>query len=98
MAQDLEDRSATSRRVRYTHHAYKSSGSSWERRYSGLSDSDLTTSHVRSSGYRRPLSPDRDRDILGLGDFDSDMESVVSVTSSSFSTQSERPRGNRIIG
>ncbi|XP_066143466.1 regulating synaptic membrane exocytosis protein 2 isoform X3 [Euwallacea fornicatus] len=99
VSQDLlEDRTANSRRVRYTHHAYKSSGSSWERRYSGLSDSDLTTSHVRSTCHRRPLSPDRDRDPLGLGDFDSDMESVVSVTSSSFSTQSERPRGNRSSG
>ncbi|KAL1513477.1 hypothetical protein ABEB36_002883 [Hypothenemus hampei] len=96
VAQDLEDRGANSRRTRYVHQNYRSSGSSWERRYSGLSDSDLT-SHVRSSGHRRPISPDRDRYPLGLGDFDSDMESVVSVTSSSFSTQSERPRGNRVF-
>lgn len=94
VAQDLEDRGANGRRVRYVHHSYRNSGSSWERRYSGLSDSDLT-SHVRSSSHRRNVSPDRDRDPLGLGDFDSDMESVASVTSSSFSTQSERPRGNR---
>ncbi|XP_050294946.1 regulating synaptic membrane exocytosis protein 2 isoform X2 [Anthonomus grandis grandis] len=93
VAQDLEDRS--SRRVRYIHNYNRSSGSSsWERRYSGLSDSDLT-SHARTS-HRRQVSPDRDRDPLGLGDFDSDMESVVSVTSSSFSTQSERPRGSRM--
>ncbi|XP_046392498.1 regulating synaptic membrane exocytosis protein 2 isoform X3 [Ischnura elegans] len=40
------------------------------------------------------LSPDKD-----LGDFgDSDIESVVSVTSSAFSTQSERPRGSRGMG
>lgn len=33
-----------------------------------------------------------------MGDFaDSDMESVVSVTSSAFSTQSERPRGSKGI-
>ncbi|XP_048518490.1 regulating synaptic membrane exocytosis protein 2 isoform X1 [Dendroctonus ponderosae] len=95
VAQDLEDRGANNRRVRYVHHSYRNSGSSWERRYSGLSDSDLT-SHVRSSSHRRNVSPDRDRDPLGLGDFDSDMESVASVTSSSFSTQSERPRGTRM--
>ncbi|CAH1130637.1 unnamed protein product [Ceutorhynchus assimilis] len=94
VAQDLEDRGGNHRRVRYLHN-YRSTGSSWERRYSGLSDSDLT-SHARTTSHRRPISPDRDRDPLGLGDFDSDMESVVSVTSSSFSTQSERPRGNRL--
>lgn len=39
-----------------------------------------------------PLSPDKDV----MGDFgDSDIESVVSITSSAFSTQSERPRGSR---
>ncbi|PNF29315.1 hypothetical protein B7P43_G07820 [Cryptotermes secundus] len=38
------------------------------------------------------LSPDKDV----MGDFgDSDIESVVSITSSAFSTQSERPRGSR---
>ncbi|XP_076254332.1 rab3 interacting molecule isoform X5 [Rhynchophorus ferrugineus] len=99
VAQDLEDRSVgcNNRRGKYVH-TYRSTGSSWERRYSGLSDSDLT-SHVRSgSHHRRHVSPDRDRDPLGLGDFDSDMESVVSVTSSAFSTQSERPRGSRMTG
>lgn len=41
---------------------------------------------------RHSLSPDKDF----MGDFgDSDMESVVSVTSSAFSTQSERPRGSK---
>lgn len=98
VAQDLEDRtmSSSNRRGKYVH-TYRSTGSSWERRYSGLSDSDLT-SHVRSGHTRRLVSPDRDRDRdpLGLGDFDSDMESVVSVTSSAFSTQSERPRGSRM--
>lgn len=88
VAQDLEERS-TRYKMRYTQ--YRSTGSGWERRYSGLSDSDLTT-HTRT---RRSLSPDRDRDPLV--DFDSDMESVASVTSSAFSTQSERPRGSRVI-
>lgn len=95
VAQDLEERGTRSHRVRYMQaHTYRSTGSGWEqRRYSGLSDSDLAT-HSRT---RRSLSPDRDRgDPLGL-DFDSDMESVASVTSSAFSTQSERPRGTRVI-
>lgn len=65
----------------------------WERHYTGLSDSDLTTHAAESrSRPRHSLSPDKDF----MGDFgDSDMESVVSVTSSAFSTQSERPRGSR---
>lgn len=92
VAQDLEER-ANRQRVRYVH-TYRSTGSSWERRYSGLSDSDL----ANHSRIRRPLSPERDRDPLGLVDFDSDMESVASVTSSAFSTQSERPRGTRMPG
>lgn len=63
----------------------------WERHYSGLSDSDLTNAEARSRP-RASLSPDKDF----IGDFgDSDMESVVSVTSSAFSTQSERPRGSK---
>lgn len=78
--------------------------SGWEKHYSGLSDSDLLSidqdplSLPHSHPYRmhRPrrgnLSPDKD--VLGdLGD--SDMESIASVTSSAFSTQSERPRGSR---
>lgn len=88
VAQDLEERNR--HRMKYMH-TYRSTGSGWERRYSGLSDSDLAT-HSRP---RRSLSPERDRDPLGLVDFDSDMESVASVTSSAFSTQSERPRGTR---
>lgn len=91
VAQDLEDR-AGRYRTRYMH-TYRSTGSGWERRYSGLSDSDLAT-HSRT---RRSVSPERERDGFGLVDFDSDMESVASVTSSAFSTQSERPRGNRTI-
>lgn len=67
----------------------------WERHYSGLSDSDLTTTSSNLEPRLRPrhsLSPDKDF----MGDFgDSDMESVVSVTSSAFSTQSERPRGSK---
>lgn len=78
----------------------------WERHFmhSGLSDSDLPSiGHdplSQSHAYRmhRPrkghLSPDKD--VLGdLGD--SDMESIASVTSSAFSTQSERPRGSRAL-
>ncbi|XP_074041991.1 rab3 interacting molecule [Leptinotarsa decemlineata] len=94
VTQDLEG--SNRNRMRYVH-TYRSTGSGWERRYSGLSDSDLAN-HSRST--RRSFSPerDRDRDPLGLVDFDSDMESVVSVTSSAFSTQSERPRGTRAVG
>lgn len=67
----------------------------WERHYSGLSDSDLTTHSLENRiRPRHSLSPDKDF----MGDFgDSDMESVVSVTSSAFSTQSERPRGSKGI-
>lgn len=94
VAQDLDDRSSSNRhRMRHVQ-TYRSSGSGWERRYSGLSDSDLAN-HTRST--RRSMSPDRERDPLGLVDFDSDMESVASVTSSAFSTQSERPRGTRAV-
>lgn len=69
--------------------------SGWEQRYTGLSDSDLTTHSLDSRiRPRHSLSPDKDF----MGDFaDSDMESVVSVTSSAFSTQSERPRGSKGI-
>lgn len=66
----------------------------WERHYAGgLSDSDLTSTSLDSRlRPRHSLSPDKDF----MGDFgDSDMESVVSVTSSAFSTQSERPRGSK---
>ncbi|XP_031342324.1 regulating synaptic membrane exocytosis protein 1 isoform X3 [Photinus pyralis] len=90
VAQDLEER-ANRQRIRNIH-TYRSSGYGWERRYSGLSDSDL----ANHSRIRRPMSPERDRDPLGLVDFDSDMESVASVTSSAFSTQSERPRGTKM--
>lgn len=78
-------------------HTYRSTGSSWERRYTGRSDSDLAN-HTRST--RKVYSPERDRerDPLALIDFDSDMESVASVTSSAFSTQSERPRGTKSMG
>ncbi|KAK9497024.1 hypothetical protein O3M35_012816 [Rhynocoris fuscipes] len=58
----------------------------WNRHHiTGLSDSDLTKDH------RHMSPPDKDP-----GDpCDSDMESVASITSSAFSTQSERPRGSR---
>ncbi|VEN42384.1 unnamed protein product, partial [Callosobruchus maculatus] len=38
-------------------------GSGWDRRYTGLSDSDLAN-HTRST--RRSYSPERDRDPMGL--------------------------------
>lgn len=68
----------------------------WERHYTGLSDSDLAA-HAASRAYhashaaRRRPSPD------AADPPDSDMESVNSVTSSAFSTQSERPRGSRML-
>lgn len=69
---------------------------SWEGRCTGRSDSDL----ANYSKSTRSFSPERDRerDLSGLIDFDSDMESVASVTSSAFSTQSERPRGTKSMG
>ncbi|XP_033176324.1 regulating synaptic membrane exocytosis protein 2 isoform X13 [Bombus impatiens] len=104
--QDPEERARFMRhRNRQVHTTYRSTGTGgWEKHYSGLSDSDLLSidqdplSLPHSHPYRmhRPrrgnLSPDKD--VLGdLGD--SDMESIASVTSSAFSTQSERPRGSR---
>ncbi|KAK0095148.1 hypothetical protein PV326_009102, partial [Microctonus aethiopoides] len=92
-------------RNRQVHTTYRSTGiGGWERHYSGLSDSDLLTigndpqslayTHRLHRPRRDRLSPDKD--ILGdLGD--SDMESIVSVASSAFSTQSERPRGSRTL-
>ncbi|CAH2267156.1 jg2894 [Pararge aegeria aegeria] len=61
----------------------------WERHYAGLSDSELA---ARGGGWapRRRLSPD-------AAAADSDLESVASVTSSAFSTQSERPRPTRML-
>ncbi|XP_015120560.1 regulating synaptic membrane exocytosis protein 2 [Diachasma alloeum] len=104
VAQDLEERARLMRhRNRQMHTTYRSTGmGGWERHYSGLSDSDLLSiGHEPQSlmhGHRVPrvrrghLSPDKDV----LGDFgDSDMESIASVASSTFSTQSERPRGSR---
>ncbi|KAL6440790.1 hypothetical protein ACFW04_003318 [Cataglyphis niger] len=106
VAQDLEER-ARFMRHRNRQSIYRSTGmGGWERHYSGLSDSDLpsighdplTLSHSHAYRMHRPrkgpLSPDKD--VLGdLGD--SDMESIASVTSSAFSTQSERPRGSRAL-
>lgn len=84
-------------RTRPLHHqaTYRSTGmGGWERYYTGLSDSDLQTMETRMHHphSHHPLSPEKD--FMGeIGD--SDMESVVSVTSSAFSTQSERPRASR---
>lgn len=101
LAQDFEERGVgrfSRYRTRQTHHphqqTYRSTGlGGWERHYTGLSDSDLTMHSMESRlRSRHSISPDKDF----MGDFgDSDMESVVSVTSSAFSTQSERPRGSR---
>ncbi|XP_041974680.1 regulating synaptic membrane exocytosis protein 2 isoform X4 [Aricia agestis] len=68
---------------------YRSTPQGWERHYAGLSDSELA---ARGGGWapRRRLSPD-----AAAGD--SDLESVGSVTSSAFSTQSERPRPTRML-
>ncbi|XP_076548355.1 rab3 interacting molecule isoform X1 [Osmia lignaria lignaria] len=105
-AMDLEERARFMRhRNRQVHTTCRNTGmGGWERHYSGLSDSDLPSidhdplslSHSHAYRMHRPrrghLSPDKD--VLGdLGD--SDMESIASVTSSAFSTQSERPRGSR---
>nr|CAI5824961.1 unnamed protein product [Callosobruchus analis] len=89
VAQDLEER-GNGRGGRMNSSTF-GGGSGWDRRYTGLSDSDLAN-HTRST--RRSYSPDRDRDPMGLVDFDSDMESVASVTSSAFSTH-EYPYGYR---
>ncbi|KAH0548838.1 hypothetical protein KQX54_003084 [Cotesia glomerata] len=92
---------------RLVHTTYRSTGiGGWERHYSGRSDSDLLSSighdppslpHAHRLHHRTRrghLSPDKDV----LGDFgDSDMESIISVASSAFSTQSERPRGSRAL-
>ncbi|XP_055698979.1 uncharacterized protein LOC129799265 isoform X8 [Phlebotomus papatasi] len=101
LAQDFDERPGGGRfarhRVRHTQHhqqTYRSTGmGGWERHYTGLSDSDLAMHSMEPRlRPRHSLSPDKDF----MGDFgDSDMESVVSVTSSAFSTQSERPRGSR---
>ncbi|XP_026667636.1 uncharacterized protein LOC108622897 isoform X14 [Ceratina calcarata] len=105
-AQDLQDRARFMRhRNRPVHNTYRSTGmGGWEKHYSGLSDSDLPSidhdplSLPHSHAYRMHRSrrghSSPDKDVLGdLGD--SDMESIASVTSSAFSTQSERPRGSR---
>ncbi|CAH2099996.1 unnamed protein product [Euphydryas editha] len=68
---------------------YRSTPQGWERHYAGLSDSELA---ARGGGWapRRRHSPDATA-------ADSDLESVASVTSSAFSTQSERPRPTRML-
>ncbi|XP_055320263.1 uncharacterized protein LOC129577352 isoform X9 [Sitodiplosis mosellana] len=105
LMQDFEERGIgrfSRYRTRQPHHhssshhqqTYRSTGmGGWERHYAGLSDSDLTMHSLEPRlRPKHSLSPDKDF----MGDFgDSDMESVVSVTSSAFSTQSERPRGSR---
>ncbi|XP_051156405.1 regulating synaptic membrane exocytosis protein 2 [Leptopilina boulardi] len=102
---DFSDRARfIKHRSRQMHTYRNSSMGSWERQITGLSDSDLPSigydphslshSHLHRlhRSRRDRLSPDKD--VLGdLGD--SDMESIASVTSSAFSTQSERPRGSR---
>ncbi|XP_038209566.1 regulating synaptic membrane exocytosis protein 2 isoform X5 [Zerene cesonia] len=69
---------------------YRSTPQGWERHYAGLSDSELASRGGGGWAPRRRLSPD-----AAAGD--SDIESVASVTSSAFSTQSERPRPTRML-
>ncbi|CAH0600575.1 unnamed protein product [Chrysodeixis includens] len=74
---------------------YRSTPQGWERHYAGLSDSELAARSGGGGGAggwapRRRLSPD-------AAAADSDLESVASVTSSAFSTQSERPRPTRML-
>ncbi|XP_067615778.1 uncharacterized protein Rim isoform X12 [Eurosta solidaginis] len=98
LGQEFDERPGGGRfgrhRTRQMHHqaTYRSTGmGGWERHYTGLSDSDLHSMDTRVRP-RHSLSPDKDF----MGEFgDSDMESVVSVTSSAFSTQSERPCSSR---
>ncbi|XP_033608307.1 regulating synaptic membrane exocytosis protein 2 isoform X2 [Cryptotermes secundus] len=99
VTQDLEDRARMMKQRMKVMQGMRGSGMGrWERNYSGRSDSDLPSHSTMSSADHRvrriphSLSPDKDV----MGDFgDSDIESVVSITSSAFSTQSERPRGSR---
>ncbi|KAL5275240.1 unc-10 family protein [Megaselia abdita] len=100
--QDIDERSggrfiARNGRSRLTHHqaTYRSTGGGgWERYYTGSSDSDLHAMDTRMRS-RQSLSPDKDF----MGEFgDSDMESVISITSSALSTQSERPRVSLGLG
>lgn len=102
MMQDFEEqfvtRSANRHQNRQTYfkhqQTYRSTGmGGWERHYAGLSDSDLT---MHSLEPRLPaqtsLSPEKDL----ISDFgDSDLESIVSVSSGAFSTQSEQPCGSK---
>ncbi|CAH2989998.1 unnamed protein product [Chilo suppressalis] len=69
---------------------YRSTPQGWERHYAGLSDSELAARGGSGWAPRRRLSPDATA-------ADSDLESVASVTSSAFSTQSERPRPTRML-
>ncbi|XP_075985875.1 rab3 interacting molecule isoform X4 [Anticarsia gemmatalis] len=69
---------------------YRSTPQGWERHYAGLSDSELAARSGGGWAPRRRLSPD-------AAAADSDLESVASVTSSAFSTQSERPRPTRML-
>ncbi|XP_063224160.1 regulating synaptic membrane exocytosis protein 2 [Bacillus rossius redtenbacheri] len=100
MTQDMEERARMMKTRMKLMQDYRTSGMGgrWDRHYTGLSDGDLPSRSAaagpgeRRARARRSLSPDKD----ATGDFgDSDIESVVSVTSSAFSTQSERPRGSR---
>ncbi|XP_021924276.1 regulating synaptic membrane exocytosis protein 2-like isoform X3 [Zootermopsis nevadensis] len=97
VTQDLEDRARMMKQRMQMMQGTRSSGM-WrcDRNYSGRSDSDLpsrSTMHCADQKIRLPHSLSPDKDVMG--DFgDSDIESVVSITSSAFSTQSERPLGS----
>ncbi|XP_046667803.1 regulating synaptic membrane exocytosis protein 1 isoform X6 [Homalodisca vitripennis] len=97
VTQDMEERAhLMKQRMRQMQTQRSGYAGSMSRHFTGLSDSDLPSSDMgrHRHSYGRAMSPDKD--IIGTTDLgDSDLESVVSITSSAFSTQSERPRGSR---
>ncbi|XP_054270261.1 regulating synaptic membrane exocytosis protein 2-like [Macrosteles quadrilineatus] len=99
--QDMEERAHLMKQRMRQMQSRGSAGytGSMSRHFTGLSDSDLPSSDMdRPWGGHIPgrTMTSLDKDIIGTTDLgDSDLESVVSITSSAFSTQSERPRGSR---
>ncbi|KAF4529454.1 hypothetical protein B566_EDAN014230 [Ephemera danica] len=91
MAQELEERALRQRG--WTPRQSAAPGSWAEGRHYSSAELPSTRHHQqahRGGGDRSALRGDSGAGDLG----DSDLESVVSVTSSAFSTQSERPRGS----
>ncbi|XP_054270630.1 regulating synaptic membrane exocytosis protein 2-like isoform X8 [Macrosteles quadrilineatus] len=101
VTQDMEERAHLMKQRMRQMQSRGSAGytGSMSRHFTGLSDSDLPSSDMdRPWGGHIPgrTMTSLDKDIIGTTDLgDSDLESVVSITSSAFSTQSERPRGSR---